>query len=110
MSSNLPARRPSLFGSLSTDRAAGKQLATVQTDAFLERAQDEALRNLVMAKMSDLGMATRHGLDEADAIIHDLASRVQNNEGFGTQVLVGISEEGALALKHELRRLSGGGF
>lgn len=109
MSNLIPARRSS-FGALSADRAAGKQLATVQTGAFIERAEDEALRNLVMAKMSDLGMATRHGLDEADAIIHDLASRIQNNEGFGAQVLVGISEEGALALKRELRRLSGVGF
>lgn len=39
-SNNLPARR-SMFGSISTDRATGKQLATIQTDSFLERAQDE---------------------------------------------------------------------
>jgi hypothetical protein len=109
-SNNLPARRSSLFGSLSTDRATGKQLATIQTGAFMERAQDEALRNLVMAKMSDFSMATRHGMDEAEAIIRDLARRMQNSDGFGDQILVGLSEEGALALKRELRRLSGGGF
>ena len=57
MSNLTPARR-SPFGALSTDRAAGKQFATIQAGAFLERAEDEALRNLVVAKLADIGIAT----------------------------------------------------
>ncbi len=109
MSSNLPVRRSSLLGSLSTDRATGKQLATIQTDSFLERAQDEALRNLVVAKMSDIGIATHHALEEGDEIVRDVVRRIQNNE-FGGQALASIGEEGIRSLKAELRRLTQGGF
>lgn len=108
-SNNLPALRSSLFGSLSTDRATGKQLATIQADAFMERAQDEALRNLVVAKMGDIGLATHHALEEGDEIVRDVVRRLQQNE-FGGQALAGLGEEGIRALKHELRRLTEGGF
>lgn len=107
-SNNLPARR-SMLGSLSTDRATGKQLATIQTGAFLERAQDEALRNLVVAKLSDIGLTTRHALEEGDEIAHDLARRIQN-DAFGAQALAGLGEEGIRALRHQLRRLTEEGF
>jgi hypothetical protein len=109
MSSNLPARRSSLFGSLSTDRATGKQLATIQTGSFLERAQDEALRSLVVAKMSDVRIATHHALEEGDEIVRDVVRRIQSNE-FGAQAFAELGEEGIRALKHELRRLTEGGF
>lgn len=108
MSNLVPARR-SLLGALSTDRATGKALSTVQTDAFLERAHDEALRNLVVAKMSDVGLATHHALEEGDEIVRDVVRRIQNNE-FGAQALASLGEEGIRALKHELRRLTEGGF
>ncbi len=108
MSNNLPARR-SLLGSLSTDRATGKELSAVQTGAFLERAQDEALRNLVIAKLGDIGLATHHALEEGDEIVHDLARRIQN-DSFGAQALAGLGEEGIRALRHQLRRLTEGGF
>ncbi len=108
MSNLTPARR-SPFGALSTDRAAGKQFATIQAGAFLERAEDEALRNLVVAKLADIGIATHHALEEGDEIVHDLARRIQNNE-FGAQALAGLGEEGIRALRHQLRRLTEGGF
>lgn len=107
-SNNLPARR-SMFSSLSTDRATGKQLATIQTGAFLERAQDEALRNLVIGKLGDIGLATHHALEEGDEIVRDVIRRLQSNE-FGGQALASLGEEGIRALKHELRRLTEGGF
>ncbi|HEX3691961.1 MAG TPA: hypothetical protein VHU13_01350 [Solirubrobacteraceae bacterium] len=107
MSSNLPVRRSSLFGALSSDRATGKALATVQTGAFLERAEDEARRNLSIAKISDIGMATRHALAEGDEIVHDLAGRLQGNE-FGAVALGGIAEDGVRGVRRELRRLSEG--
>jgi hypothetical protein len=109
MSGNLPARRSSLLGSLGADRATGKALVTIQTGAFLERAHDEALRNLVVAKLGDIGLATHHALEEGDEIVHDLARRIQNNE-FGAQALAGLGEEGIRALRHQLRRLTEGGF
>jgi hypothetical protein len=109
VSSNLPARRSSFLGSLSQDRATGKELSAVQTGAFLERAQDEALRNLVVAKLGDIGIATHHALEEGDEIVRDVVRRLRNNE-FGGQSLASIGEQGVRALKHELRRLTEGGF
>jgi hypothetical protein len=106
MSSNLPVRRSSLFGGLSSDRAAGKALSATQTGAFLERAEDEARRNLTLARMSDLGMATRHAMDEGGEIVGDLASRIENDP-FGAKALSGIAEDGINGLRHELRRLRG---
>lgn len=108
MSNIVPARR-SILGALSTDRATGKELSTVQTGAFVERAQDEARRNLTLARMSDFGLATHHALDEADEIVRDVVRRIQNNE-FGAQAFAELGEEGYRALKHELRRLTEGGF
>jgi hypothetical protein len=97
-SRNLPARRSS-FG------ATGKQLATIQTGAFLERAEDEAQRNLTLAKMSDIGTATRHALEEGEGIAADLMSRVQDNP-FAAKALIPIAEDGARGLRRQLRRLS----
>jgi chloramphenicol 3-O-phosphotransferase len=108
MPSNLPARR-SILGALSTDRATGKELSTVQAGAFVERAQDEARRNLTLARMSDFGLATHHALDEADEIVRDVVRRIQANE-FGAQAFTELGEEGFRALKHELRRLTEGGL
>jgi hypothetical protein len=108
-SSNLPVRRSSFLGSLGADRAIGKQLAMIQTGAFLERAQDEVLRSLVLAKMGDIGIATHHALEEGDEIVRDVVRRLQQNE-FGGQALASLGEEGIRALKHELRRLTEGGF
>ena len=73
-SKDLTVRR-SMSWRLSTDRAQGKQLATIQGGAFLERAQDEARRNLVVAKMSDVGIATHHALEEGDEIVRDVVRR-----------------------------------
>ena len=107
MPNNLPARRSSLLGTLSPDRATGKELSAIQTGAFLERALDEALRNLVVAKLGDIGLATHHALEEGDEIVHDLARRIQN-DAFGAQALAGLGEEGIRALRHQLRRLTEG--
>ncbi len=107
--SNHPVLRSSFLSGLSTDRASGKQLATIKGDAFLERAHDEALRHLVVAKMSDLKIATHHALEECDEIVRDVIRRTQANE-YGAQAFAELGEEGFRALKHELRRLTEGGF
>jgi hypothetical protein len=108
MSDFLPANRSRFGGVLATreDKAAGKHLATIQCGAFLERAQDEARRNLTLARMTDLGMATRHAMDEGGEIIGDLASRIESDP-FGAKALSGIAEDGINGLRHELRRLRG---
>jgi len=110
-SSNLPARRSLAGGILASreDKAAGKALSTVQAHAFLERAQDEALRNLVAAKMTDVRIVTHHALEECDEIVRDVVRRIQNNE-FGAQAFAELGEEGVRALRHEQRRLTEGGF
>jgi hypothetical protein len=106
MSNLVPARR-SILGALNTDRATGRQLAEVQTGAFLERAEAEAQRQLVLSKMSDIGAATRHALEEGDGIAADLMSRVENNP-VAAKALGGIAEDGIRGLRRELRRLSEG--
>lgn len=110
MSDYLPARRSRFGGVLATreDKATGKELSAIQTGAFLERAHDEALRNLVIAKIDDIGMATHHALEEGDEIVRDLARRIQGSE-FGAQALAGLGEEGVLGIKRVLRRLTEGG-
>ncbi len=107
MSDHLPARRSSVLGQFGADRAAGRALSTIQTGAFLERADDEVRRNLTLAKMSDIGTATRHALEEGDGIVHDLLSRVENNP-FAAKALGGIAEDGIRGVRRELRRLSEG--
>jgi hypothetical protein len=108
MSDYLPAPLSLFGGALASreDKAAGKHLATIQSGAFLERAQDEARRNLTMARMTDLGMATRHAMGEGSEIVGELASRVENDP-FGAKALSGIAEDGINGLRHELRRLRG---
>jgi hypothetical protein len=104
MSNIVPRNRPSVFGALSTDRSTGKAFATIQSGAFLERANDEALRELVIARISDIGIATRHGLDEGHEIVRELVSRIEADP-MGAKALGGIAEIGIHGLEHELRRL-----
>ncbi len=104
-STSLSVRRAYLLADRKADRAAGRALATIQTEAFLERAEDQARRNLALARMSDLGVATCHALSEGDEIVSDLAARVENN-AFGAKALSGIAEDGVRGLRRELRRLS----
>lgn len=111
MSGHLPARRSSLLGGVLAsreDRATGQALATIQTGAFLERASDEARRQLALGRMSDIGTATRHALDEGDAIVSDLVSRAESNP-LAAKALGGIAEEGMHALRREVRKLGDGG-
>lgn len=105
-SNNLPARRSSLFGGALAsreDRAAGKTFGTLQTGAFLERAEDELRRDLALGRMSDKGMETRHAMAEGDEIVADLASRIENNP-LGANALGGLAERGMRALGRELDR------
>ncbi len=111
MHANLPARRSSLLGGVLAsreDRAMGQALATIQTGAFLERASDEARRQVALGRMSDIGAATRHALDEGDAIVADLINRAEGNP-LAAKALGGIAEEGVRGLRSELRRLADGG-
>jgi hypothetical protein len=101
---NHPALRSSRFGALSTDRATGKAFATLQSGAFLERANDEALRELVVARISDIGIATRHGLEEGHEIVRELVARIEADP-MAAKALGGIAEVGVHSIEHELRRL-----
>ncbi len=107
MANIIPARHSSFLARRGLDRATGSALADLQTGTFLERAEDEALRSLTTARISDLGLATHHALDEADGIIRDLAGRVESNP-VGVTALGGIAEEGVLGVRRELRRLAQG--
>jgi chloramphenicol 3-O-phosphotransferase len=107
MSNLVPSRRSLALGRLGADRATGNALATIQTGAFLERAENEAQRSLALARMSDIGAATHHALDEGDAIIRDLIARAESNP-LGANALGGIAEDGIRGVRRELHRLSEG--
>jgi hypothetical protein len=89
------------------DRATGNALATLQTDALLERAEDETRLRLSLARMTDDGMATRHALDEGDCIVQDLEARIDRRP-FALKALAPLAEDGVHALRRELRDLTGG--
>lgn len=106
MSSSL-VRHSSALGRFGLDRATGNALATIKTGAMLERAEDEAGRTLALARMSDIGAATHHALDEGDGIVRDLVARVESNP-LGANALGGIAEDGIRGLRRELRHLTEG--
>jgi hypothetical protein len=106
-SNSLTVRRSSALGRFGLDRATGNAIATIQAGAFLERAGNEAQRSLVLGRMSDIGAATHHALEEGDAIVGDLMSRVESNP-FAAKALSGIAEDGVRGLRRELRRLNEG--
>lgn len=106
MSSNLPARR-SMFGSLSTDRARGKQLAALQEGAFMERAENETQLYLTLGKMSDVGIATRHAFAEGEDMVEDFRSRV-GDDPLKAKVLGPILEDSVRDLRRVRRSLSEG--
>ncbi len=105
MSSSL-VRRSSALDRLKADRATGNALATLHTDALLQRAADEAQCSLARAKMSDMGRATRHGLDEGDLIVGELEDRLANRP-LGANALCGIAEDGIKGVRRALRSLTG---
>ena len=73
----------------------------------MERAEDETQFQLSLAKMHDIGAATRHAFEEGDRIVTDLVSRTESNP-FAAKALEGLAEDGFYGLRRELRRLSGG--
>ena len=104
MSSSL-VRHSSVLDRLKADRATGNALATLQTDALLQRAADEARCSLARGKMSDIGRAARHGIDEGDLIVGELEDRLANLP-LGTQALGGIAEDGIKGVRRVLRSLT----
>lgn len=108
MSSNLPARNtPLLLGGVAAreKRAAGRQLASMQTGALLARAQDQTRCDLTLSRMSDIGIAVRSALAEGDMIAGDLAARIERNP-IAANALSGIAEDGIRALRAEVQRLA----
>lgn len=105
--SNIVPRRSSILARRGLDRAIGNTLATIQTSALIERAEDEAQLSLTLGRTSGIGMATHHALDVGDDIVRDLAGRLDANP-LGANALGGIAEDGIRGVRHQLRRLTEG--
>jgi hypothetical protein len=105
--SNLPTHRHSIFDvvvAAGEDRATVRRYGAIQKAAFLQRAHDVARRDLALCRMADLTDATRHGLAEGDAIVSDLARRIEKNPLAGV-ALSGLAEDGIDGLREQLRSL-----
>jgi hypothetical protein len=99
----VPTRRSTL-AMTRAERALVRRAADIQAELFYARAVDVARRERATGRMSDIGLATRHALDEGTAIADDLAERTARNP-WAAQALSGIAEDGIRGLRQELRNL-----
>ncbi|HEY7831907.1 MAG TPA: hypothetical protein VIC06_15205 [Solirubrobacteraceae bacterium] len=98
---------PSRLGGLVTtrrERAVIKQAGVIQAELFIARTYDVARRERVTGRMSDIGIATRYGLAEGDAIAGDLEERMERRP-WAAKALSGIAEDGIQGIRGELRKL-----
>jgi hypothetical protein len=86
------------------ERALIKQAGAIQAELFLARAYDVARRERANGRVSDIAIATRHGLSEGDAIVSDLEERIERRPR-AAKALEGIAEDGIHGIRRELRRL-----
>ncbi len=109
MSDYLPAPRSLFGGALASreDKAAGKHLATIQSGAFLQRAEDEAQLALGTAKMHDVSVATHHAFSEGEGMVNDFRSRV-GEDPFLAKALAPFLERGLRGVGRQLDRLDEG--
>ncbi len=107
MASTSLATRLSLGLVPTRDRAIVRALNGVQAAALVQRAADAARRDLTIARISDVGLATRHALAEGDEIVGDLERRVTGRP-LAFKALAPIAEDGIADVRHELRRLREG--
>jgi len=98
---------PSRLGALtitSKERALIKQVGAIQEELFVARAYDVARRERATGRVSDLGIATRHGLAEGDGIVGELEERIERRPR-AAKALGGIAEDGIQGIRQELRKL-----
>jgi len=100
--SNLPVRRSSgLLAALQGNQTA-KQVAAIQEAAFIERANDAALRDLALLKAADIGHVTRQSMAEAADIAGCLSAYAQADP-LAAQAVSKIGETGIRGLDGALR-------
>jgi hypothetical protein len=86
------------------ERALVRQAGAIQAELFLARAYDVARRERTNGRVSDIAIATRHGLSEGDAIVSDLEERIERRPR-AAKALEGIAEDGIHGIRRELRKL-----
>ncbi len=86
------------------ERALIKQAGAIEAELFVARAYDVARRERANGRASDIGIATRHGLGEGDAIVSDLEERIERRPR-AARALEGIAEDGIHGIRRELRKL-----
>ncbi len=99
----IPYRRSSLVMTL-RERALLRQAEAIQGELFIDRAYDVARRERATGRMGDIGIATRYGLSEGDAIAGDLEERLERRP-WAAKALSGIAEDGIQGIRGELRKL-----
>ncbi len=99
----VPAHRSGLVMTRA-ERALIKQAGAIQAELLLARAYDVARRERTNGRVSDTGIATRHGLGEGDAIVSDLEERIDHRPR-AAKALEGIAEDGIHGIRRELRKL-----
>lgn len=101
--SNLPARRPSGLRAALQGRPAAKQVAAIQEQAFIERAQDAAERDLALLKLCDTEALALQGMTSAGNISDRLVAEVEANP-FAAKAVGRIADTGVRGLDRTLRR------
>jgi hypothetical protein len=98
---------PSRLGALAMtreERTLIKRAGAIQAELFIARAYDVARRERTTGRISDIGIATRHGIDEGDAIVSELEGRIERRP-HAAKALGGIAEDGIHGIRRELRKL-----
>jgi hypothetical protein len=80
-----------------------KQVATIQRDAFLERAQVAAERDLATLKMADITALARQGMADARDIADDMVAEIEANP-YAAQAVTRLASTASSGLERELRR------
>src|SRR5580693_3209772 len=100
----VPYRPGRLVVTRKEQRALIEQAGAIQAELFVARAYDVARRERTTGRMSDMGIATHHGLAEGDGIVGELEERIERRPR-AAKALGGIAEDGIQGIRRELRKL-----
>jgi hypothetical protein len=98
------ARPGTLAMTRKQERSVIRYAGAIQAELFVARAYDVARRERTTGRISDIGIATRHGLSEGDAIVNELEERIERRPR-AAKALGGIAEDGIQGIRRELRKL-----
>jgi hypothetical protein len=98
--------RPALI-TTRQERAAARRFGEVRNAALVRRAEDEAERELVKGRLSDLADLGQHAVNEMLCLEQDYKAAADASP-FESALLRGITEDIGLGMRYEVRRFAGG--